>query len=97
MNLSLPPGLEQDVARLGAIIAALMVELERTEAELLLAEAVLSHHQHDYTRDVTGKPTTFTPATHTHSYASSTHMHSYQDYQYTSKGGDTTRQTGGPV
>ena len=96
-SLEIPARLAQDVARLETIIAGLMGELERTEAELLLAEAALSQHQHDYTRDLTGKPTTFTPSTHTHAYASSTHTHSYQDYQYPSKGGNVTRQTGGPV
>ena len=97
MNLEIPARLGQEMARLETMMAALMQDLERTEADLLLAEAALSQHQHDYTRDVTGKPTTFTPATHTHAYASSTHAHSYQDYQYPSKGGDVTRQTGAPV
>ena len=97
MSTMTPADLERSVENLRGIVAALAAEVERSRARLAAVKARLSHHQHDYTRDVTGKPTTFTPATHTHAYASSTHAHSYQDYQYPSKGGDVTRQTGAPV
>ena len=97
MSTMTPADLERSVENLRGIVAALAAEVERSRARVAAVKARLSHHQHDYTRDVTGKPTTFTPATHTHAYASSTHAHSYQDYQYPSKGGDVTRQTGAPV
>lgn len=98
MNLEIPTELERQMANAQTALVSLMADWAQVEADLALAEAALSHHQHDYTRDLTGKPATFTPATHTHAYASSTHTHSYNDYKWVSpSGGYITRQTGGPV
>lgn len=91
-----PQELERRSDNLQDIIADLMRRSERVKARLTAAAAALSQHQHDYTRDVTGKPTTFTPSTHTHAYASSTHVHDYQDWR-TADYHDESRTTGGPV
>ena len=85
--------LERSVDHLRGIVAGLVGWSERVKARLTQAEATMSQHQHDWTRDVLSKPTTFAPATHTHAYASSTHVHNYQDW-YVSDGGDVSRTTG---
>lgn len=88
--------LERSVVNLAATLASLMTDLERSRMRLLLLKAALSQHQHDWTRDVTGKPTTFTPATHTHAYASSTHVHDYLDSQLGLLDSDIAGSTGFP-
>ena len=85
--------LERSVDNLRSLAAGLLGRSERVKTRLMAAEARLSQHQHDWTRDVTGKPTTFAAATHTHPYASSTHVHNYQDW-YVNDGGDVSRTTG---
>ena len=105
--------LERSVENLRGIVAHLLADLDRLKAEMTLTEAGLSHHKHDFTRDVTGQPTTYAPSTHNHdssyaatthnhdsSYASNTHVHNYEDGQYTlkpEKNVDVSRTTGGPV
>ena len=96
MSTMTPADLERSVENLRGIVAALAAEVERSRARLAAVKARLSHHQHDYTRDVTGKPTTFTPATHTHAYASSTHAHNYQDRRFTLTDDDVARTTDVP-
>jgi hypothetical protein len=89
-----PGELERSVENLRGMIAVCQARSERVKARLAVAEAALSQHQHDWTRDILSKPTTFAPATHTHAaYASSTHIHNYQDW-YVNDGGDVSRTTG---
>ena len=112
-SLTVPPGLEHGMAELQTLLARILGDLERLKTRHVLARAVLSHHKHDFTRDVTGQPTTYAPSTHNHdssyaatthnhdsSYASNTHVHNYEDGQYTlkpEKNVDVSRTTGGPV
>lgn len=96
MSTMTPGELEHSVANLKTILAALTADLERSRARLTAVRAALSQHQHDYTRDVTGRPTTFTPATHTHSYASTTHAHNYQDRRFTLTDDDVSSTTDVP-
>jgi hypothetical protein len=100
--MTVPPGLEHGMAELQTLLARILGDLERLKTRHVLARAVLSHHTHDFTRDVTGQPTTYAPSTHNHdsSYASDTHVHNYEDGQYTLepvKNVDVSRTTGGPV
>jgi hypothetical protein len=101
MNLTIPPELERSLDELRISLVRAMSDLEGLKARHATARARVSHHQHDYTRDVTGQPTTFAPSPHTHAaYASDTHAHTYQDGQYTLKpeqNADVSRTTGGPV
>lgn len=111
MSLTVPPELERGMAELQTLLARALGDLERLKTRHALARAALSHHKHDWTRDITGQPATYTPATHnhdatyaatshTHAYASSTHVHNYQDGQYTLKpeqSADVSRTTGAPV
>ena len=82
--------LERSVENLRGIVAQLLADLDRLKAEMTLTEATVSHHKHDFTRDVTGQPTTYAPATHTHAalysplghnhdgtYATPSHTHAY--------------------
>ena len=96
MSTMTPGELERSVENLTAIVAALTTEVERSRARLAAIRATLSQHQHDFTRDVTGRPSTYTPATHTHSYASSTHAHTYQDRRFTLTDDDVSRTTDVP-
>ena len=100
MNLTVPPELERDVDRLQMLLAGALGDLERLKARQALVRSTLSHHKHDWTRDVTGQPSTWAPATHSHAYATDTHHHSYQDGQYTLKpeqNVDVSRTTGAPI
>ena len=100
MSLVIPDALEQSLRQLQTTLAQALSDLERLKARQALARATLSHHKHDWTRDVTGQPSTWAPATHSHAYATDTHHHSYQDGQYTLKpeqNVDVPRTTGGPV
>ena len=76
-SLTVPPGLEHGMAELQTLLARILGDLERLKTRHVLARAVLSHHKHDFTRDVTGQPTTYAPSTHNHdsSYAATTHNH----------------------
>ena len=71
--------LERSVENLRGIVAQLLADLDRLKAEMTLTEATVSHHKHDFTRDVTGQPTTYAPATHTHAalYSELGHTHDY--------------------
>ena len=71
--------LERSVENLRGIVAHLLADLDRLKAEMTLTEATVSHHKHDFTRDVTGQPTTYAPATHTHNtlYSQIGHTHDY--------------------
>ena len=89
--------LEASVANLRGITAQILSEIERLKASMALSEATLSHHKHDFTRDITSPPSTYAPSTHTHAYASSTHTHTYQDAQVSGLSSDVSRTTGGPV
>ena len=101
MNLTVPPELERDVDTLRTLLVGALGDLERLKARHALARATLSQHKHDWTRDITGQPATWAPATHTHTgYATDTHRHNYQDGQYTLKpeqNVDVARTTGAPV
>lgn len=84
MSLTTPAGLEQSLENLRSTLADLVGRADKTNDRLARLEAVLSSHTHDYTRDITGKPSSYTPATHSHSeYVTSStygsHTHSYQD------------------
>lgn len=89
--------LERSVDNLGGIVMQIRSDIDRLKGEIALMEAGLSHHQHDWTRDILSKPTTFAPATHTHAYASGTHVHNYSDAQVSGLSSDVSRTTGGPV
>lgn len=99
--------LERSLDNLRGIIHQILGEIERLKGEMALTEAGLSHHKHDFTRDITSPPSTYAPSTHTHAayadvghthaYASSTHVHNYQDSQVAGLSSDVSRTTGGPV
>lgn len=101
MNLTIPDDLERSAGELQVILAQAMTELERLKQRKALLQATLSHHQHDFTRDLTGRPSTYPSSAHTHlEYASDTHRHNYLDGQYTLKpeqNVDATRTTGQPI
>ena len=101
MSLVIPDALEQNLRQLQTTLAQALSDLERLKARHALARATLSQHKHDWTRDITGQPATWAPATHTHTgYATDTHRHNYQDGQYTLKpeqNVDVARTTGAPV
>ena len=80
-----PGELERSVENLRSIIQRILDEMDRLKASMTLTEAGLSHHQHDFTRDVTGQPTTYAPSTHTHAaYADVSHTHTaYADASHT--------------
>lgn len=71
--------LERSVENLRGILASLIADLDRLKADMALTEATVSHHKHDFTRDVTSQPTTYTPAAHNHnsSYSQLGHTHDY--------------------
>ena len=77
MTTMTPAELERSVENLRGIVAHLLADLDRLKAEMTLTEETVSHHKHDFTRDVTGQPTTYAPSTHNHdsSYAATTHNH----------------------
>lgn len=76
MSLQTPGELEASVDNLRGSVAQIFDEMERLKREMGVTEAGLSHHQHDFTRDVTGRPSTYPAATHTHAaYADATHNH----------------------
>jgi hypothetical protein len=80
-----PAELERSVENLRSIIQRILDEMDRLKASMTLTEAGLSHHKHDFTRDVTGQPTTYAPSTHTHAaYADVSHTHAaYADVSHT--------------
>jgi hypothetical protein len=76
MSTMTPAELERSVENLRSIIQRILDEMDRLKARMTLTEAGLSHHTHDFTRDVTGQPTTYAPSAHTHSeYADVSHTH----------------------
>lgn len=75
MSLMTPAELEQSVNTLGASLAQILADLERLKARHAAARARLIHHQHDFTRDLTGMPATYPVETHTHNYATVGHDH----------------------
>jgi hypothetical protein len=89
--------LERSVDNLRSIVHQILGDLDRLKGEMALTEATLSHHKHDFTRDITSPPSTYAPSTHTHAYASSTHTHSYQDAQVSGLSSDVSRTTGAPI
>ena len=110
MSLTTPEGLARSLENLGATLAQILGELERLKGRHSAARTRLSHHQHDFSRDITGQPATYPSAAHTHAYAAvvhshtsyalDTHVHNYEDGQYTlkpEKNVDVSRTTGEPV
>lgn len=89
--------LERSQDNLRAVLQRILDEIDRLKADMARSEATLSHHKHDFTRDITAPPSTYAPSTHTHAYASSTHVHNYQDAQVSGLSSDVARTTGGPV
>lgn len=69
--------LERSQDNLRAVLQRILDDIDRLKADMALTEAGLSHHKHDWTRDVTGQPTTYAPDTHTHDslYATTSHNH----------------------
>ena len=96
MNLNVPPELDRNLDTLRTLLIRAMSDLDRLKIRHMLVRAATSHHQHDFTRDVTGQPTTYTPATHTHdalysglehnhdgTYATPSHTHAYASDTHT--------------
>jgi hypothetical protein len=96
MNLNVPPELDRNLDTLRTLLIRAMSDLDRLKTRHMLVRAATSHHKHDFTRDVTGQPTTYTPATHTHAalysplehnhdgtYATPSHTHAYASDTHT--------------
>lgn len=77
MSLTIPPELEWSLDDLRTVLMRAMSDLERLKTRHVLARAAVSHHQHDFTRDITSQPTTYPPDTHSHDalYSSLAHNH----------------------
>ena len=84
MNLTIPAELERSLDSLRLTIVAIQEELRKTAATMALDDSMLRHHQHDFARDITSRPRTYTPATHTHAaYALYDHTHGYSSTVHT--------------
>lgn len=94
MSLTIPFELERGMAELQTLLVRAMSDLERLKTRRVLARAALSHHQHDFSRDITSQPTTYTPDTHTHAayvdiahthaaYSATEHTHTYASNTHT--------------
>jgi hypothetical protein len=83
-----PAELERSVENLRGIVAKLLADLERLKTHQAQVRAGLSHHQHDFTRDIQGRPSTYPAETHTHAaYSLSDHTHTgYADASHTHTG-----------
>ena len=65
-------GLASSVENLRGSLVGLVERLERTRGDVAALKALASQHQHDYTRDITGKPTASDVPAHSHTWASVT-------------------------
>lgn len=76
MSMTVPPELEYGMAEVQTLLVRAMSDLERLKTRHVLVRAALSHHKHEFGRDITAPPTTYVPTAHTHAaYADITHTH----------------------
>ena len=66
MSLETPAGLVASVENLRGALLDLMRQVEGIRGDVATLKAVSTSHTHDYTRDITGKPSAASVPAHTH-------------------------------